>query len=138
MPDLIRKILAGGLPVELCLAGNQTAQADASSLLGPWFALTVGDGRFLQTFDRITFSCLWRLFRARSAADQDHARSWQSPIAGIYFPEADNAQVVMTLGDLRLFLTWQESRCFSPAIRRKSSMAACNPYRVGSMKRRPC
>lgn len=112
MPDLIRKILAGGLSVELWLAGNQTAQADASSLPGPRFALTVGDGRFLQTYDWLTFSCLWRLFRARSAADQYHARSWQSPVAGIYFPEADNAQVVMTLGGLRLFLTWQEYSTF--------------------------
>ncbi|ELY7235943.1 hypothetical protein DMS64_25305 [Klebsiella variicola] len=60
----------------------------------------------------MTFSCLWRLFRARSAADQYHARSWQSPVAVIYFPEDDNAQVVMTLGGLRLFLTWQEYTAF--------------------------
>lgn len=108
MPDLIRKISAGGLSVELWLAGNQTAQADASSLSGPRFALTVGDARFLQVFDWATFASLRRQFRARSATAQFDSRSWQSPVTGFYFPEADNAQVVMNLGGLKLFLTRQE------------------------------
>ncbi|HBR1414300.1 TPA: hypothetical protein L9L57_005299 [Klebsiella pneumoniae] len=62
----------------------------------------------LQTYDWKTFSCLWRLFRARSAADQYYTRSWQSPIAGVFFPEDESAQIVINLGTLKLFLTRPE------------------------------
>lgn len=62
----------------------------------------------LQTYDWKTFSCLWRLFRASSAADQYYTRSWQSPIAGVFFPEDESAQIVINLGTLKLFLTRPE------------------------------